>query len=62
MKVARVLTVCTVICSTLFFALPASADFAGSVSREDVKDVFKAPGYSPYAGPRRPTASPGARR
>ena len=30
-------------------ALPASADYAGSVSKEDVKDVFKAPGYSPYA-------------
>ncbi|NIO15594.1 MAG: DUF3604 domain-containing protein [Deltaproteobacteria bacterium] len=35
--------------------LPASADYAGSVVREDVKGVFKAPGYSPYAGRNFPT-------
>jgi hypothetical protein len=29
---------------------PAFADYAGSVHKEDVKGVFKAPGYSPYAG------------
>src|SRR5210317_1697410 len=32
------------------FAQPAFADYAGSVQQEDVKGVFKAPGYSPYAG------------
>ncbi len=32
------------------FAPPAFADYGGSVQPEDVKGVFKAPGYSPYAG------------
>ena len=36
-------------------ASPASADYAGSVSQEDVKRVFKTPGYSPYAGRNFPT-------
>jgi hypothetical protein len=31
-------------------AQPALADYAGSVQKEDVRGVFKAPGYSPYAG------------
>jgi hypothetical protein len=33
----------------------AYADYAGSVQKEDVKGVFKAPGYSPYAGRNFPT-------
>jgi hypothetical protein len=33
----------------------AWADYAGSVQIEDVKGVFKAPGYSPYAGRNFPT-------
>ena len=37
------------------FAQPAAADYAGSVQKEDVKGVFKAPGYSPYAGRNFPT-------
>jgi hypothetical protein len=41
--------------SVTFLAPPASADYAGSVSKEDVKGVFKAPGYSPYAGRNFPT-------
>jgi hypothetical protein len=55
MKPAKVLSICTVICVALIFAAPASADYAGSVSKEDVKGVFKAPGYSPYAGRNFPT-------
>jgi hypothetical protein len=34
---------------------PAFADYAGYVQKEDVKGVFKAPGYSPYAGRGFPT-------
>ena len=36
-------------------ALPAFADYAGSVQKEDVEGVFRAPGYSPYAGRNFPT-------
>jgi hypothetical protein len=32
------------------FTQPAFADYEGSIQQEDVKGVFKAPGYSPYAG------------
>jgi hypothetical protein len=39
----------------VIFAQPAAADYAGSVQKEDVKGVFKAPGYSPYAGRNFPT-------
>lgn len=40
-----------------FFGLvtSAKADYSGSVSKEDVKGIFKAPGYSPYAGRNFPT-------
>jgi hypothetical protein len=34
---------------------PAFGDYAGSVQTDDVKGVFKAPGYSPYAGRNFPT-------
>jgi hypothetical protein len=34
---------------------PAFGDYAGSVKTDDVKGVFKAPGYSPYAGRNFPT-------
>jgi hypothetical protein len=34
---------------------PALGDYAGSVQTDDVKGVFKAPGYSPYAGRNFPT-------
>ncbi len=45
----------TAVCLAMACAAPASADYAGSVSKEDVKGVFKAPGYSPYAGRNFPT-------
>jgi hypothetical protein len=32
------------------FTLPVSADYAGSINEEDVKETIKKPGYSPYAG------------
>ncbi|MHC4617023.1 MAG: DUF3604 domain-containing protein, partial [Planctomycetota bacterium] len=37
--------------------LPAYADYAGSVGqdKESVKEAFKKPGYSPYAGRNFPT-------
>jgi hypothetical protein len=34
---------------------PAFGDYAGSVNTDDLKGVFKAPGYSPYAGRNFPT-------
>ena len=40
---------------TFVFALAAFADSVGSISEEDVKGVFKKPGYSPYAGRNFPT-------
>jgi hypothetical protein len=46
-----------VVLAAIFFSLsgPAFADYAGSVKKEDVEGVFKAPGYSPYAGRNFPT-------
>ncbi|MDH3716138.1 MAG: DUF3604 domain-containing protein [Gammaproteobacteria bacterium] len=45
------------VATVLIASIPplASADYAGSVQIEDVKGVFKAPGYSPYAGRNFPT-------
>ena len=34
---------------------PALADYVGNIKKEDVEGVFKAPGYSPYAGRNFPT-------
>jgi hypothetical protein len=55
MKTARVLSICTMVCMVLMLVAPATADYAGSVSKEDVKGVFKEPGYSPFAGRNFPT-------
>ena len=55
MKATRIFAACTMICLVLALAAPADADYAGSVNKEDVKGVFKAPGYSPYAGRNFPT-------
>ena len=37
------------------FTQPVFADSVGSIQQEDVKGVFKAPGYSPYAGRNTPS-------
>lgn len=46
MKPLRCMKAVIVIAAVLF-ALPAAADYPGSVSKEDVKDVFKKPGILP---------------
>ncbi len=48
-------TVLVAILMTFVFALPAFADYPGSVTKEDVKETFKKPGYSPYGGRSFPT-------
>jgi hypothetical protein len=56
MKTLRAFTsVLPAILITFAFALPVSADYPGVISKDDVKGVFKAPGYSPYAGRNYPT-------
>ena len=55
MRAIRCASIVTAVCLAMVCAAPASADYAGSVSKEDVKGVFKAPGYSPYAGRSFPT-------
>ena len=60
MKTLRVYTsVLTVVLMAFAFALPVFADYAGNVTKEDVKGTFRKPGYSPYAG-NRVTASENA--
>jgi hypothetical protein len=51
------LLICTMVCLSLAFALPAFADYAGSVAqdKESVEKAFKKPAYSPYAGRNFPT-------
>ena len=55
MKGLRPCTVLVILFAVIALASPALADYAGVVTKEDVKDVFKAPGYSPYAGRNYPT-------
>jgi len=55
MKTIKCAGIVAAVCFATACAAPASADYAGSVSKEDVKGVFKAPGYSPYAGRNFPT-------
>jgi hypothetical protein len=50
MKRIKLLPFCGVVGLIMSFTLPVYADYVGSVQQEDVKGVFKAPGYSPYAG------------
>jgi hypothetical protein len=50
MKRIKLLPFCSVVGLIMSFTLPVYADYVGSVQQEDVKGVFKAPGYSPYAG------------
>jgi hypothetical protein len=53
----RTVLITIVLVSVALFALPAYADYAGSVGqdKEAVKEAFKKPGYSPYAGRNFPT-------
>jgi hypothetical protein len=57
MKTIRQLTICIVVIFAVAFVLPAHADYAGSPlqDKDAVKDAFKKPGYSPYAGRNFPT-------
>jgi len=45
----------TVLLMTFAFALPVFADDVSTLTKEDLKDTFKNPGYSPYAGRAFPT-------
>ena len=40
MKVTRIFAVCTMTCLVLALAAPASADYAGSVSKEEMKEFI----------------------
>ena len=53
----RLLSTFCGICASAVLGLvnPVLADSVASVKESDVKGVFKAPGYSPYAGRRFPT-------
>jgi hypothetical protein len=42
-------------CLALALALPVSADYVGSVTKEDLKGIVKKPAYSPYGGRNFPT-------
>ncbi len=55
MKRFNAFTILTAMCLVLALALPVSADYAGSVTREDVEGSIKEPSYSPYAGRNFPT-------
>ena len=56
MKTLRVYgAVLAALLMTFAFALPVFADSAGSIIKEDMKDSFKKPGYSPYGGRSFPT-------
>ena len=55
MKRSNVLAVLTVMCLALALALPVSADYVGSVTKEDLKGIVKKPPYSPYGGRNFPT-------
>jgi hypothetical protein len=55
MKLSQVSKVVMAAVLVLSFSGPAYADYVGVVTEEDVKGVFKAPGYSPYAGRNFPT-------
>ena len=52
MKKMKELIVFGAACLVMTFALPVSADYSGAVKgeAETVKEAFKKPGYSPYAG------------
>ena len=49
------LSVLPALIMSLVASLPVSADYAGSITEEDVKAGIKSPGYSPYAGRNFPT-------
>jgi hypothetical protein len=55
MKRSHVFTVLTTLCFVLALAFPVSADYAGSVTKEDIKGMAKEPSYSPYGGRNFPT-------
>ena len=56
MKTLRVYgAVLAVFFMTFAFVLPVFADDVGSVTKEDVKGLAKAPGYAPYGGRSFPT-------
>jgi len=55
MKRSHIFIILTTMCLALALALPVSADYAGSVTKEDVKGVVKKPAYSPYGGRNFPT-------
>ncbi|MCK5547035.1 MAG: DUF3604 domain-containing protein, partial [Rhodospirillaceae bacterium] len=56
MKTVRFgMTVLAALLMTFAFALPVYADSAGSIVKEDLKETFKKPGYSPYGGRSFPT-------
>jgi hypothetical protein len=56
MKTLRAhIPVLAVLIITLAFALPVFADDVGIITKEDLKGVFKKPGYSPYGGRSFPT-------
>jgi hypothetical protein len=57
MKITNRLIVAMAVCLSLLFILPALADYPQIVEgdKESVKNAFKKPGYSPYAGRNFPT-------
>ena len=57
LKDFRTATIAAVACLAISFALPALADDPRAVLSDEkaVKEAFKAPGYSPYAGRKFPT-------
>ena len=54
-KVSQSILVVVLLLGVIAFALPVYADSAGSIVKEDLKETFKKPGYSPYGGRSFPT-------
>lgn len=55
MKKIIILLVLTIASLATVFSQAVFADYPGVITKDDVKGVFKAPGYSPYAGRNFPT-------